>query len=393
MTFPADVGNIVFNHFANATDKAYKVINESLIVSDNQFAWNTTTKKVVMKSPANPATLHYSIEAAYRGNIIFVHANNVIIRNLELIYGGSHGIQMNNANNVTVTDCDIRHIGGSILSGTTRYGNGIEMWESNAHILIANNTISQVYDTATTAQGLSANIQHHIRFENNYIFECEQCFELWNAGNMTNSLSYEIYFVKNSCIRMGTGWSHFQRALQGYDLLFYRAFTNLTNIFITDNVFAHATQMSFWANVQPWPHFQEINFDANCWWPQVNNNTQNQIIGRVFMYPSTAIDFHNITDTQAYFTNFTNTNVFADPNLQTSETGQLVPDPTGPCSGMGIAPFGEVLTPPVGDEPQYQPTTQQQGPNQSPQQQVSSANEDCLWSVTVIVTMMMLINA
>lgn len=70
-----------------------------------------------MKSPENPARLHYSIEAAYRGNIISINTNNVVVRNFELIYGVGHGIQMVNAKNITGTDCDILHIGGSILSG------------------------------------------------------------------------------------------------------------------------------------------------------------------------------------------------------------------------------------------------------------------------------------
>jgi hypothetical protein len=381
VTFPTDVGNIVFNHFANATDKAYKVINESLILSDNQFAWSTTTQKVVMKSTENPARLHYSIEAAYRGNIISITANNVVVRNLELIYGGSHGIQMVHANNITVTDCDILHIGGSILSGTTRYGNGIEMWTSNANILIANNTISQVYDTATTAQGYSVNIQHNIRFENNYIFDSEQCFELWNSGNATDSVSYDIYFVKNSCVNMGRGWSHFQRELQGYDLLFYRSNTNLTNVYITGNVFAHATEMSFWANVQPWPHFEDINFDANCWWPKINSNRKYQILGRVFKFPSTSLDMLNISDAQAYFTNFTSNNVFADPDLQESTTGQLVPDPQGACRGIGIVSFGPVLYPPISEpqEPNAPIMAQQPTEPHTPPQAISSANN--LWPV------------
>ena len=90
----------------------------------------------------NPGERFDSIEICESGNLIDVtEKNNIIVDNLHLTLGGSHGVGATSAKNLTVRNCIFDWIGGSILQKTTRYGNAVECYVSSNGFYVYNNTI------------------------------------------------------------------------------------------------------------------------------------------------------------------------------------------------------------------------------------------------------------
>ena len=79
----------------------------------------------------NPTERFSSIELLVNGTVVKA-VDNVHIDNLCVMYGGSHGIGSSTTQGLTVTNCVIGWIGGSILSPApktggrpSRFGNGV----------------------------------------------------------------------------------------------------------------------------------------------------------------------------------------------------------------------------------------------------------------------------
>lgn len=124
------------------------------IKKDLHFYHDHKHNSVYLYSEQNPAERFSSIEFNAFGHI-FVSKfplQNVCIDNLCLKYCGSHGIGYINAYGLHITNCEIGWIGGSIQSGSTRYGNGVEVWENCDDYVIDNCYFYQIYDAAVTHQ-------------------------------------------------------------------------------------------------------------------------------------------------------------------------------------------------------------------------------------------------
>lgn len=149
---------------------------------------------------ANPTTLAASIKAAPKLDLVTM-SDNTELHDLEITGSGGHGIRGIGADGVHVHDCLIRNIGGSILSGSTRYGNGIEVWIEGNDWLVEGNEIAEIYDVAFTAQGPGGSWAN-LTVRDNHIHDCTQSFEFWATG--TTGAGFDNILVENNlCERAG----------------------------------------------------------------------------------------------------------------------------------------------------------------------------------------------
>lgn len=146
-------------------------------------------------SKGNPGEVFDSIEICSYGNVITGTATkNVIIDNLCIKYGGSHGIGTGKASNITVRNCEIGWIGGSILRYSNgkpaRYGNGVQVHSSANGFYVHDNYIYQIFDAGITHQqdnALETNCEFKdIEYKDNVIERCAWSVEYYmntpNAG-------------------------------------------------------------------------------------------------------------------------------------------------------------------------------------------------------------------
>jgi hypothetical protein len=141
--------------------------------------------------------------------------SGVTLRGLDIVGYGGHGVQ-GSLDDVTVEDCVIREIGGSRLTKTTRYGNGVQCWAGSSNVTVRGNTIQDVYDVACTMQGKYSGAPesgwHDILFANNRITRCNQAMEVWaqygGSGPPPGVTPFRnTAFVDNDISRIGYGWS------------------------------------------------------------------------------------------------------------------------------------------------------------------------------------------
>jgi hypothetical protein len=173
---------------------------------------DTATNTVYVKASANPATLAAEVLIAVN-NTGFGTNRNTKVSGLEFVGFGGHGARVTQPatnNNVSITACKIHEIGGSILSGTTRYGNGVEVWVGGKNVQIEHNDIHDVYDVGITYQG-PADGNSNLGFNNvharyNRIWNCNQTVEWWitsTAGTNPNTGYVNCSFTDNICLNAG----------------------------------------------------------------------------------------------------------------------------------------------------------------------------------------------
>lgn len=265
---PFDVGNIIFDHEA---DFGIKVPLQERLNKQGVFWYDKEHKLLKMFSIVNPATFYNDIELALTKDII--HETNtsfVTYENLDLRYGGAHGIGGDGTDHILVRSINVSCMGGGYLFGfgsdTTRYGNGVEFFNSANNNVVENCTFSQIYDVAMTTQGYAPNHKvANLIFRNNMVNKCEQAFELWIRGE--GSTISGIYFENNTCANVGFGILHPQRPdINGTHLLFWGIGNGVATdgIFIRNNIFYNARNWGvFWNDPDD---IKKITIDNNCWY-------------------------------------------------------------------------------------------------------------------------------
>lgn len=131
-------------------------------------------------------------------------ASHTTVQDLYLGGTGAHGVATG-GKNVLIQRNEIEWIGGSALSGTTRYGNGVELYVGAARVMIRENVIRQTYDVALSAQGTGTAGWTDITWDSNRIENCNMTLELWGKGGGTGFL--RCRFVNNTCIDAGYSWA------------------------------------------------------------------------------------------------------------------------------------------------------------------------------------------
>ena len=208
--FPTDVGSIMVN---GTTVLTGKVSAKAGLNSQGKFWHNPSNNSVYMYSTSNPATYYNNgIEcwwkgtAASNGNIIHANGKNYLdFQDLELKYGGGNGIQLVDTTGSNIRRLTVSYVGGSYLTGTTRYGNGIELWEGANTVTVENNTVSQTFDECLTSQSSGAVTRANITFQNNTADKCGRGFAFsTNSGSPTIN---NVYILNNTFTNSGLGWS------------------------------------------------------------------------------------------------------------------------------------------------------------------------------------------
>lgn len=163
------------------------------IKTDLHFYHDHENNAIYLYSKQNPAERFSSIEFNAFGHIFVskVPVQNVHIDNLCLKYCGSHGIGYINAYGLHVTNCEIGWIGGSLQGGSTRFGNGVEVWENCDDYVIDNCYFYQIYDAAVTHQFVMPQdpqykdhkcYMKNIRYSNNVIENANYSVEYFING-------------------------------------------------------------------------------------------------------------------------------------------------------------------------------------------------------------------
>lgn len=214
----ADVGNIVFEH-GEVCASDYKICDPTLmttanLLNDFQYYHDETNGYIYMYyAQGNPGALFDSIEFCPNTHVFgtvdntadsAVDIEDVIIDNLCIKYTGAHGIAFGHAENITVTNCEIGYIGGSMLTENERFGNGIEFYSHASDALIENNWIYQCFDAGYTNQG-SGNATHlNITVKNNLIEYCNYNIEIFTGSE--NGLIKDCVYEDNMLRFAGYGF-------------------------------------------------------------------------------------------------------------------------------------------------------------------------------------------
>ncbi len=150
----------------------------------------------------NPAEVFDSIEFAPRVFTINAYANNVTIDNLCFKYTGAHAVGGGNCTGLTVTNCEVGWIGGTIqfyrtdsaenlFGQVVRYGNAIQAIGDARNYTAKNNYVYQVYDAGITHQvgeGGGVMRMENITYSDNVILYCTYSIEYF-LGKKTDSSS------------------------------------------------------------------------------------------------------------------------------------------------------------------------------------------------------------
>ncbi len=281
---PYDVGNLIFN----GNSAGVKCWSKEQLKTDDCFWFDPETRHVWLFCAINPAVIFSEIEAALVSDCVvdLTNVHYVVFSGFDVRYGASHGFGGSSSSHVTIRDCDISWMGGGLqftrADGVpVRYGNGIEFWKDAHDHLVENCRLWEIYDAALTNQGDGKNEQRNITYHNNIIWNCEYSFEYWNGDE--RSVTDNITFMHNTCLNAGSGWGHAQRPdPNGRHVMFWQNPAKTTNIVVTHNVFAYASESI-------------VRFEGPTWWREnlvMNNNIwlQRSGNGRSLVHWQTDID-------------------------------------------------------------------------------------------------------
>lgn len=163
----------------------------------------------------NPGERFRRIEIGQHGHCIWIKGSGITVENLHLTLSGTHGVGGSGARtNITVRNCVIDWIGGSIIEGwkfgTARFGNGVEIWGGCDGFRVENNWIYQIYDTGATIQCNDRTDfvcrMKDVEFVSNRIENCFWALEYYNMRNAPGSSVENVRFADNICLRTGRGW-------------------------------------------------------------------------------------------------------------------------------------------------------------------------------------------
>ncbi len=265
--FINDVGNIIFNGEESC---GIKVWNSDDLDAQGKFLYNNNNFTLEVYSITNPALYYLDIECALTTHIINEsNKSYVIYENLELKYGGAHGIGGGNTHHIIVRGFDISYIGGGELEiegqDNVRYGNGVEFWGNANNNLVERCRLWEIYDAALTNQnnGIENVNQYNIVYRNNIIWNCEYSFEFWNYDE--TSFMYDISFINNTCANAGNGWGYSQRPDPwGLHIANWANVTYTGEIQITNNIFYESTEKCMYIHFV-YVGLENLNLDYNCW--------------------------------------------------------------------------------------------------------------------------------
>ena len=159
----------------------------------------------------NPGKVYQNIEIGSNQHIFVVYGgrHDITIDNICFKYTGAHGISLYEDNyNITITNCEIGWIGGSVHKDVTRYGNAIQFWDSCWNVNVQNNWIYQAYDAGFTFQYSTGDGGQYkdIVFKNNLVEYCTYSVEIFTRGDEKYLKNIDI---SDNIMRFaGYGWGN-----------------------------------------------------------------------------------------------------------------------------------------------------------------------------------------
>lgn len=252
---PSDAGLIVFNHGEGV---GFKKETRAELKNDLDFWYDADSKKVYLYSDKTPDS-YESVEIGVKGlstktaDLMRIVVSGITVENIAFRYSGGHAISVATGNSdITIKNCDIGYIGGSYLSDSLRYGNGIELWCDISNALVENNWIHNIYDSGVTHQGGGQYNVSNVTVKENLIERCGLgSIEYWLSfgdsdgdGELDQqSKGYNITYTKNIMRYAGYGFGGEQRPVK--DSSHIRSDVTCPNwidLFnVTDNIFDIST--------------------------------------------------------------------------------------------------------------------------------------------------------
>lgn len=169
-------------------------------------------------SKGNPSEVWNQIEFNPRVNIIsIIGINNVTLDNLCLMYTGAHAVSIGDAKNVTISNCEVGFIGGSIQfysnGKPTRYGNGIQVYGACEGYYIDHCWVYECYDAGITHQyskgGTDDCVEKDVYYTNNLLERNVYNIEYFmGRGEVGTEIRYHenIVIKNNILLDAGYGW-------------------------------------------------------------------------------------------------------------------------------------------------------------------------------------------
>ena len=259
MTTDANVGFIN----VDGSIKAAKRWSVGTLVDPWDFYCDTTT--LYVKATANPTTLAADIRVVVNKSGILA-ASSTLISGLDIKGFGQLAVNIKWITNVEVIGCDLHEIGGSWLgTGTTRYGNGLQVWIGASNILAHFNNVWDVYEVAFTLQGSQTATElawTDVHIRNNRVWNCGQSFETWSMGSDFSAGTgfVRCSFTDNVCLNAGYAWSQIWKTQPGIGTHLLNYNMQLpTNLEIKRNVFFDAVDNYFFKNTGAVPAGYDVD--------------------------------------------------------------------------------------------------------------------------------------
>ena len=288
---PRDVGTLVFNHGEEvarkitqriqpdgSTTNLYtgKPFNSGLDLNEDLdffHDYQGEQRLYLCSTKGNPAERFSSIELLVNGTIVKA-TDNVHIDNLCVMYGGSHGIGSSTTQGLTVTNCVIGWIGGSILSPApktggrpSRFGNGVEIYGGCGKYIVDNCYIYQVYDAGITNQNQEnvtddSRSMRNVSFTNNLIERCEMSIEFYLGpqNKPTDGYMENVLYEGNILRLSGFGWGSQRGASWAAHLKsWWMHYNQAYNFVVRNNIFdrSKANLINIVAGKAEWlPHME-----------------------------------------------------------------------------------------------------------------------------------------
>ncbi|MBQ7820659.1 MAG: S-layer homology domain-containing protein [Clostridia bacterium] len=166
--------------------------------------WNEQTVYLYCEG-GNPGDVFDSIEISTKGNVVQAKSN-VVIDNLCIRYGATHGVGAGTCENLIVRNCEVGWIGGAIQdlsdAGQGRLGNGIEIYGGANGYYVYNNYVYQCFDCGPTVQWQGSLtpgqtlVEVDTEIRDNVIEKCNSPLEVWCTSSTPNS-SNAFAILKN----------------------------------------------------------------------------------------------------------------------------------------------------------------------------------------------------
>lgn len=199
----------------------------------------------------NPGEIYEQIEFNTKGHTILIGSSNgVTVDNICIVHTGSHGIGAGTVDDLTVTNCVIGWIGGSIQSYSRneigscfRYGNGVEIYGGCERYTIENCYVYQCYDAGITHQysfrAKGDCIMDDVLYKDNVITDCVYNIEYFHSEyEGYTRTGKNILFEGNLLRRAGFGFGQTRPDGGGDGNIRSGGVSNpFKNFVIKDNVF------------------------------------------------------------------------------------------------------------------------------------------------------------